>query len=317
MKQRYKQIHLREMNRCQKDKERAGRTKRKGFVLLLTLVVLGVVGVVLGKLALRVHARQQSTVVELERLQRRLIQESAESTLLGTGVNLSLTSGKPLALAAARVGIGGKTVTLRWANENAKANINKLHGALGRDGFVAALKHFQTQSGASSLRTDGAIKPFALRASGAQADWPAFVSYDQLMRREAVKQQLVESTREPGVIDRVTLWGSGRVDLRLADAPTLTLALREVFSVSNSRKVAAALSKMEITQEQTYSDELKRIAEELRMPDLAETLKRVLTVATDTQSLQLVIDDGRRQDVVVYIDQPRDGTGGQRVQLSW
>lgn len=286
--------------------------KHLGFVLLLTLVVIGVLGVVLSKLALRVHTRQQATVVELERLQRRLIQGSAESALLGAGL-------KPdnLLEVAARVDMGGKVVTLRWANENAKANINKLRGAVGKDAFAAALKHFEKQGSMSRLQTDRVIKPFALKASGAQAEWPAYVSYDQLLPRALVKQQLLDPSPQPGVIDRVTLWGSGRIDPRLADAPTLTLALREVFSVTDSRKVAAALSRMQITQEQTYADELKRIAEALQMPDLAENLNRVLTLDVDTQSLRLVVDDGRRQDVIVYIDQPRDSPGGQRVQLCW
>ncbi|MBB6429507.1 hypothetical protein [Algisphaera agarilytica] len=292
------------------------QTRDQGFVLLLVLAVLAVLGTALASLALRVHTQQQAAALDLHRLQRDLAVRSADEAILAQRDRLAAG---PAGVVAGRALLGDQLVQLRWANEDAKANLNSLQKVLSEEVFARELDRFAEAGGAEglSLDADGAYKDFGLTASGAQARWPAFASFDQLSEREEVQRVMRESPPTLGPFDRLTLWGSGKINPRHADPLALGLAFRAHLPPREADEVALVLSGQAVSSRESLQEALAELLEGWDNPQMIEGLETLLTSAAQTTSLRIVIDDGRRTDVVLRVQNPQGNRRGGDYELRW
>ncbi|MEM1108468.1 MAG: hypothetical protein AAGH99_07235 [Planctomycetota bacterium] len=291
-------------------------SRPRGFVLILVLVALALVGTALASLALRVHEQQQATLLQLDRLQRTLVIESADAAVL---IQEKRLAKQDAGVVAGQAMLGRHRVQLRWANENAKANLNVLRETLGREVFERELNHFVDGGGADPLDLDpkNAYTDFGLTASGAQGQWPAYASFDQFVDREEVAEELRKGRAEIGVFDRLTLWGSGRIYTLHADPTALALALRVHLPPREADDAAEVLAGQRVSDRESLRIALAEFLADQDEPGRFEGLEVHLAGEAETTSLRITVDDGRRVDTTLRLRNASRNSRTGQYELRW
>ncbi|MEM1026586.1 MAG: hypothetical protein AAGJ38_00720 [Planctomycetota bacterium] len=273
----------------------------QGIALLLTVITLAILATTLASLAVGVQQRHQAGHLALAKLQRNLIVDSSAYAIFhSTSVNETEFD---RAQAQTYLDLSDHAVLLVWGNENAKANLNHLYNALSPERFSVALNDFRAATQPSlALHLDGVLDSFNVTASGATGPWPNFFSFDQLLSRDSVRELLDPRTsREPNLLDRITLWGSGKIDPSQADAATLELAFQALLSPSEAREAAVELAGQSLGSADQRRAALQALGPTLDDPEVLYALEDLFVSTPETQSLRVVIDDGRRCDIHLII----------------
>ncbi len=201
---------------CHASWRRTRGTAKSGYILPITLIVLALAAVVLARVCRQTMRESLAVAEESRDLQRKWSLLSCQSTLLANvDVLLAQAAGSnkmPAVSRRAELTLGGQTVQLLMADEQAKVNVNTLFHLRDRQ---------ETERYVSTaLRAGGINAPVRLRPwhrPGERSDSKAipvlFSSFGGLFSEPGPfvsVRSLMSATRE------ITCWGNGRLNYRQA-----------------------------------------------------------------------------------------------------
>jgi len=218
---------------------------RRGFALVLTLVLVVIAGVLLTSVARRSLFGAARVEQEVTELQRRWAVRSLEATLLPQAETILEAAPAGEEAPGRRrltVQLAGHDYELVLTDEQAKMNVNALLERHGRTGARARMRRLLEAGGRAAPRVSAALRTRRAPESGARS-WEPLAGYDQLFA-SASPAELLGTPDRPGAADRLTFWGDGRVHLHRAPDPVLAEAL------SGAIPAAAATRLLEARREQ-------------------------------------------------------------------
>lgn len=291
------------------------QSRRAGYVLLLTLILLAMVAAGLAGVARRSHAASlEANRVERE-TQRRWLAVTAE-TLLRDSDQILTDQGLPgdRSMAAARFefDLGHHHLTLTLADEQAKANLNTL--AARHDHAVVSAKANALAAGtASNLRPRlRPIGEFEATAAGVEIDWPAFGSWEQVLSADDLGKLLNGPPLENTFLNHITLWGDGRLRVDRASRPALEAMLTPLLSTGQIEQMLA--ERMEHAVESSAVGISGLELTDRQREQLAERL----TDESQTFSIRLRFDDQRRARYHMVVQQTAAASSNiQTFRFDW
>jgi len=293
-------------------------TKRqnvRGFVLLITLVLVMIAGIALTAVA------RQSTLAAIdalgaeEELQRRWAVTSCRDTLIDRASSILVRSMngdqsaseretakiQPSASAAPaargqasrqlRCQLSGLEINLRLADEQTKLNFNILwarHGATKARRMLAEELHAGGVATASSMRID----PRPLRRQATiktqMRSLPLFGSFDQLAPGAPVEAWSGSDGRD-GLASRITLWGDGKVHFRSSPDHVIEQACSGLIEPTAMRAFLAGRRSNVLLALEPLLESIEQLTESNR-----NILRNVLTERSDCHSLWITIHSLQR-----------------------
>ena len=298
----------------------------RGMALLVVLVVIALAGTVLTMLARQSCERAVLAAQEASALQGRWGQTGCRAVYLPVAERLideARRDGAPPTTAVRRsITLGGVRFDVVVADEQAKANANRLLARGKSDGLAQSLRRLMAdQRRPLAIR----LRPGQPRPGLISKAPQHYVSFDQLFDA-APPEVLLADDRGAAVasaIDRVGCWGSGQLNVRRAER----LVMHEMLEgVLNERELDLLLRLREESPQFTLDDFFARLREldaaephEESPTDKAAAARReeqqrpVREAVTDTSrchSLWTVYGDGARRryrlDVVQEGDPEND-----------
>jgi len=275
--------------------------RQRGFVLILVLVIVAMAAVLLtgrvrraGQLAVDVREGAQ-------RLQLDWANRSCRDVLLPRSrAFLTDAAGRPRTLARYELSLGDLPLTLVFADEQAKANVNTLARELGRDGFAQRLLELQR-----GLRRPVAIQ-WPASTDGAAAPM-AFFSYDSLFAGRPPAEWFDVDWPDQSPTAVLTCWGDGRVNVRTASREVLRHTLERVA-------VEADVATIVKLRDENPAVSLQQIVRTLALPpEKAARVSRLLCDRSETTSLWVVARSPQRDYYRFYV-----GSGpGNTMTFGW
>lgn len=265
------------------------RPQRRGYVLLMTLVLLVVAvlseaGLARRSLQLALDAKEAQD--DLQRRWaaascRRLLLDNAESIFFA----LEDASGdrKPLWPAASDVtaefSLAGMRARWRLADEDAKLNLNAVH-ARQRDSVREAI----TQHAAGQLVPQ--LRPDLSREAGVRKRW--YTSWGQIFDvPQALSQRRSDALL--AVTAELTCWGDGKPNVRRASDQAIETALTPVAGPEAARKLLAA--RHDFRGDLLLADLLAKL--DLRRTDQVK-MRSALSDRSSCYSLWIELEQGPR-----------------------
>jgi len=325
------------MNRC------SPLHGRRGYILLLTLVLLAVVAAGLAAVARRSHhASIEATRFERQ-AQRKWLVASAEA-LVPEIDDLLLAHAEDALLAAGVLAfdfdLGHHRLRLTLGDEQAKANLNTLWNRQDRAVFRTTLQGLAAPHGWDQLLTPRSVGSFEAAAAGSSLEWPSFVSFEQLLGVDAVHRYfrgavLPPTSAVPGgqetpcLLDEITLWGDGQLRWERAKHAATKAMLTPLLSpsqVSVLRLVSAEPPRIPANPAPPQS--LKKLPGgesggnmwgALNLTDhQREQLAARTTQESRCFSVRLQMDDGRRVHTALTIaDSTNEDSATQLIRFTW
>lgn len=286
---------------------RPARRHPRGYVLLLTLLLLAIAAAALAGLCRAGLQKAVQASRAQEDLQRRWGTLSCRAAMLPKARNVveavPSSGAASSAEAVVRFDLGGQSMTLGFADEQAKANVNLLYATGGHDGATRAAYQIVRSSGAAARVR---LKPLALEpssdavepgprdeADGRYVDLevgPRFQSWGQVFSEASPDQLLRRRGTLPSVTSNLTCWGDGMLNARRASREAVLAVCDRVLSPAQVTKLLAARDKdpADFDLWETLD------AMELKEGDAAD-VQRVLTDASTCYSLWVVARAGGRE----------------------
>jgi len=216
--------------------QRGHRQARRGFALVMVLLVLVLAGAALAASARRSCDRALAAVEATEQVQLKWAMLSARAVgMAGAETWLTETAEEaeaPVTVARRRVTLGGLQLDLVAADEQAKANVNLLsarggdgggRGNSGGDADLAdALRGLQGRERRALLVQ---LRPQTPREGVISALARRYESFDQVFAAAEPSALVDAGGEDPCPTDRITCWGNGRVNVRRADREVMRYAL--------------------------------------------------------------------------------------------
>ena len=249
-------------------------------------------------------------------------------------------------LAQLSIQLGDLRVDLVFADEQAKVNVNALleeHGRLGAEDLVRQAVESQGRRAEVRLQpldkaqepsvTTALSRPSNTAASKAPSDndaatdvWPPIVGFSQVFLRDAPNELVSVAAEqpypgshdgiltEPGLADRVTCWGNGRVNIRTAPPEVLRAATFPHLGAPQVARIVAL-------REQTPDVSLGSVLAQLALNDRQRArMEKRLADASSCYSLWTVLSDGDRRwhHLAVRVDgQGADSGIEEVVRFRW
>lgn len=284
------------------------RATRRGYALLLTLLLLALVATGLAGVT-RLGLRRAAAAGEaVETLQRRWTLLSASATLLPLAEDVLKQNGarsKRLdSMAAVSLVLGGQPIDLVLSDEQAKVNANTMLDRLGlpdAERFVRML-----------VRGNGAVAQVRLsplQASegpgGAGAPERLFRTLDQVFPSDDPSEWL--ASRSP--IAQVTCWGDGKLNVRRASREALRALCTPELDL---RQIELLLSLRQQSPEQSIDQLLSALQP---TEEQAAAARAMLTDKSVCHSLWVTVRGSRRRWDQLFV---ADGVAGPaNLTFSW
>ncbi len=235
--------------------------RRRGFVLLMVLVVLTIAGTVLAAGARRCGEAALQASAEERGLQQKWGALALEALLLPLAEQVLTRPDEeraedPQAVFRGTIVLGDVPFDYCLADEQAKANANLLAHRRGKEGLTASLRRLQSHA-REVLQV--CLRPVRPPDEAVGAFPICYRSLEQIYASAVPAALLGSDAENPGPAFAVTCWGSGQVNLRRAD----TAVLREVFSDLLSE---TDLAKIEDFRRKTPEATAMQILDHLDLP---------------------------------------------------
>lgn len=288
--------------------------QRYGYVLVLTLVLLGLVAAGLAGVA-RQSYRSASYATQLEQeAQRRWLSRSAEnllpyaaeileSQLNREGFDPAQTNSGHLQI---DLDLGHHNVRLTLADEQTKANLNAFWDRHDPTVFNTKAQQLATLSGWNSRIQARPIGTFETTAAASDVDWPTFVSFEQVFPAAELRSHLNQTASASNVLDDFTLWGNGRLRWQNAPPEVLNTVLTPLLSPG---QVAQLTGDTSGGSSGGGGGDGERSLDILNLTERqAERLADRVTDNSQCFSIRLRFDDGRcaRTHLVVAVNDESD-----------
>ncbi len=307
------------------------RRRKRGFALLLTLMLVLVAGALLVGLARRSSLGALECQDSVERLQRRWAVTSCQSTLLPRAAKVlsnaergrtarsprGEASGKPehehdaVPELRVRCELAGIDYDLVFTDEQAKVSVNRLLEDGDRQRTEAAVRRLVR----SSARTRAEIKLRPSKLSGILAERgderPALGAYGQVFE-SAEPTALIGDAPGRGHASLVTLWGNGKINLRRGSAKVMEAVLADAVG---RQVVAELIAERDEDPYQDFSTLLTRVAQ--RDDRTRRKLEAWLTDESDCHGLWVVARGRTRAWYAFIVSEGSAFRGGNHYTYSW
>jgi hypothetical protein len=255
----------------------------RGYVLIMTLLLLVVAAVALAAVTAESHRRAMAARNAQDELQRRWAAISCEQSLLSrTPAVLKKASdkaGKPVGRYTQTMTLGGTKLTLVFADEQAKANLNVLANQLEATKLRETL-HTLTGPGVAIdlMPTITRDKDKAGKVTVTQH----YGSYGQVLG-EVSPADLFD-----GLADRFTCWGDTKLNTKAASNAAVVAVAATVLSDDELHRFERAVKK---TSAARWRDAFREIN---ILPDKVKLMDDRVTEASTCSSLWVMPEGGRR-----------------------
>ena len=307
-------------------------TRHRGYVLLLTLLLLAIAAAALAGVCRLSLEKSVRAARAQEDLQRRWGVLSCRTALLPKAplvfASPSHAGGRGTrAEATMTFSLGGQPLTLVFGDEQAKANVNLLNVLHGGASTDRAVRQFTQAAGATSLPVRLRPMPLAPDESEsvapetpADADpdalpdfsvEPVFEGWSQVFRNAGPEDLIRRRGPLPAVTSDLTCWGDGLVNVRRASREAIAAACGKWLRPAEVAKLVAA-------REKDPDFDVWETLDALEMPEARrEAADRLLTEESTCFSLWIVTKTGGREwyDLAVA-DVTAAGASGVQV-FSW
>jgi hypothetical protein len=235
------------------------RTRHRGYVLLLTLLLLAIAAAALAGVCRLGLEKSVRAARAQEDLQRRWGTLSLRTALLAKAPLVFASPGPARgAESRMRIGLGGQPVELVFGDEQAKANVNMLQARDGPASADRVVRQLAQAAGAAALRVE--LRPVAPEPSDVDAadekapdpdpnalpDFtvePVFESWSQVFRRAGPDDLIGRRGPLPSIAANLTCWGDGMVNVRRASPEAIRAACGKWLRPAEIAKLVAAREK--------------------------------------------------------------------------
>lgn len=277
------------------------RPRHRGYVLLLVLAVLVIAGTVLAGAARRHCDAALAAAARAERMQLHWGMLSCQAFAAGNAERLlarrEAETLAPAVTARADLHLGRMEFALEVHDEQAKANVNLLAGRHGHAGLAERLTILQYgQRRALLVR----LQP-APPAEGVISKVPAeYRSHSQLFVFGQPTDLIDMDAPVPGAVQRITCWGSGRVNLARAELPVIRQVLDDVLDETR-------LARLRRFREEMPSFTIRELAAHLELsPRDADRLAAAATVESRCHGVWVQARTQTRRYVRLAVRQAAD-----------
>lgn len=292
------------------------RRKQRGFVLILALVVLSVAAVFLATAARRSCQKALDASTAQQELQLKWGMISCQAAFLPEAEallskNSSADSSapenadRPRAVLHRGLELGGMKFDLVISDEQAKANANAL-STLDSGGLEQTLMELQEGVRRTALVR---LRPATIDPRIISRFPRLYDSYDRVFAAHAASELVNLDAGEPTAADRITCWGSGRLNFHRA----MPSAVR--------RMAAGILTETQIDQMRQYvrynpSCGLEDLARHLKLTDAqAAKVRDVLTDTSGCHGLWIIAASPSRSWYRLCVDSTGDGQNDAQKQV--
>jgi hypothetical protein len=277
------------------------RQPRRGYVLVVALALLVLSATVMVGISLAAIRHASAARQAHADLQRRYGSRSIRAVVLRRAdsilANAEAVQKQPVPVLRAQLRLGNFSYQLIVADEQAKANVNRMLERAEPAVIEARLRDVLSGTGIGpAVRLRAAPEPIA--SGPASGPVPRRVTgIGQLFDLSNVSpQQLLDRTRlGPAPLELVTAWGDGRVNLRRASAASARLVLvPPLSSIDVERLLAGAVARRNPEPDEPL-DPLARLLSQVGVPYSVEGRSVGVSLGSSCHSIWVIADDGRRQ----------------------
>lgn len=213
------------------------RKSRPGFVLVIILVVLAVVGTLMAAAARRSGDKALLAGQSQRELQLKWGMISCQEVFAASSERVlrsrETENGAPTVTASSQVVLGGMTFDAFISDEQAKANVNCLYKRFGEETLAADLRELQALvRKALVVRLKGKDVPQLLAVLKSK-----FSSFDCLYEFDHPCQLAPEKNGDNCPTSQVTCWGNGQVNFKRASAMVIRKVLAGLLTESEIDKL--------------------------------------------------------------------------------
>lgn len=287
-----------------------GRDGRRGFALVMVLVLVMMCGVMLAGFAGRSGMAALGARDAAEDLSRRWAVTSLRATVLSRAEAIlaereERDEGRDGARVVREVRVvchlGGMDHAVVVTDEQAKARVDRLVGDRGERAASGVVRRL---AGASRLGMRVALRPVVMREGAA----PEVVAWEQVFER-VVPGEVVGDRFGQGLAGGgVTCWGDGKVNVQRAEDEVVKAAAEGVLG---SRGVEDLLASREADRFASLDEMLRRVRG--MQPALRQEVDRVLTDASLCHGLWVQTRGRQRDWVTLSVLRASDQGGSGRV----
>ncbi len=234
------------------------RPRHRGYVLLLTLLLLAIAAAALAGVCRAGLQQAVQAARAQEDLQRRWGVLSCRAALLPKAPKV-LAAPRPKNespdVAEARISLllGGQSVTLVFGDEQAKANVNLMYALNQRAGADRAVRELAQLSGSPILvelhplemeSTDESDSDEKAEDEALDVSFqPFFESWGQIFPAAGPDELVHRRGDSPSVTSNLTCWSDGSLNVRRATREALTRACEPVLGPAHVAKLVSAREK--------------------------------------------------------------------------
>lgn len=293
--------------------------RRSGYALLMTVILLALAASTMATVARRSYA----TVLDASRAERRIQREwlvySVGQLLPGADALMPEAREGDLTPRGRRdmtIHLGSQQVALRIADEQSKVNLNTLWNGTEPQRFTAGLQELGRRGrDGGRIAAPAAMTDFHRRARELETSLPSFMSFEQIWDEAGVRAMMFGDIEVVGVLDRVTLWGNGRIRADRADLEALQGFLHPLLTRRQIDQLAAYFTPLTSADDAPPSADIEQLAEVLDLTDRQQRiLPERLTDASECFSARITINDGMRSWPILLVHEP-EGRGGVGMTL--
>ena len=274
------------------------RVKPRGYVLVMTLLVLVIAAVALSAVTAESHQHAMAARTAQDELQRRWAALSCEQTLLPR-IPVILASGeKPRGRMVHMLELGGQKLMLVLGDEQAKANVNLLAQFMD----ATTLRETLNQLTGPGVAID--LLPTVTKTkdkSGKETATASFASYGQVFG-ETPPAKLAGNVSS--ITGRLTCWGDTKLNTKAASP----LAVRAIAATVLDKPELLRFDQAQKKSPDAAWRDLFVTANIL--PDKVKTMESRVTEGCACSSLWVVPDDARHYRFAV-------SSGGQTNVFEW
>ena len=283
------------------------RTRHSGFALIMVLLVLTLAAAALALTARRSMQAAVEAGSELEQLQvrwgavscRRALLPRASSFLGGDPFQ---ERQEPRIVHSEAVTLGNLRFRFIVSNEQAKPNVNMLAARRQIGGLDSVIDSLQA---GLPRPLPARPAPLAVTPDRVAAVPDRYGSFDQVFDRPR-PSRLVGDQEAEGPADRITCWGSGKLDFRAARPEALRVVTAGILDETK-------LAKLLQMRREEPALALSTLISQLQLkPAEARQLSEVLTDESNCQSLWVIVSGASRDYYRFYVDQAGDTQNDSR-----
>jgi hypothetical protein len=240
------------------------RTRHRGYVLLLTLLVLTIAAAALAGMCRLALEKATQAARAQEALQRRWGVVTCRAAMLPKAplvfASFQPAGDRNLAESRMSLNLGGQSLTLVFGDEQAKANLNLLYALEGRAGADRLARDMAQAAGATAmLRVE--LRPVLIeppddepvdndtetdRDPEALLEFTveqAFEAWGQVFPGAAPQDLVRRRGPLPSAVENITCWGDGLVNVRRASREAVQAACARWLRPAEVAKLLAARDK--------------------------------------------------------------------------